>query len=63
MYGTTVKMLFLDSINWRKEMQSEDSYYLGGKVYFVFLSSEDNAVTPSFEDYAGVERPFGQSRN
>ncbi|MFO7943112.1 MAG: hypothetical protein R6U51_02260 [Anaerolineales bacterium] len=38
-------------------MQLEDCFYLGenesnrgGKEYFVFLGSEDNAVTPSFED-------------
>ena len=38
-------------------MQSEDCVYLGEKEnkrgekeYFVFLGSEDNAVTPAFED-------------
>lgn len=50
-------MLFMVSIDWRNELQSENCFYLGEKEnkkgvkkYFVYLGSEDNAVTPSFED-------------
>jgi len=49
-------MLFNVSIDWRKEVQSEDCFYLGekenkkrAKEYFVFLGSEGNVVTPVFK--------------